>query len=70
MPQKLKDFLFGLFFVLLSTVFFTYCFGDATLYLFRSLPIRGFLLDAYLFVMGCGALYVSVIFFRSIFRKK
>ena len=69
MSEKIKSFLFGLLFAIFGVVCLTYCFGDATLILFGSLPIRGFLLDAYLFILALGCLFVSFLFFKSVFKK-
>lgn len=69
MSEKIKNFLFGLLFAVFGIACLTYCFGDATLILFGSLQIRGFLLDAYLFVLALGCLYVSFLFIKSVFKK-
>ena len=69
MSEKSKSVLFGLMFAIFGVSCLKSCLGDATLILFRSIQIRGFLLDAYLFVLSLFCLYISYIFFKSVFKK-
>lgn len=69
MSEKRKSLLFALMFAVFGVTAFVYCFGDATLVLFGTIQLRGFFLDAYLFLFGGISLFISFTFLKSMFKK-
>lgn len=70
MKEKNKSIFLALLLTVFSLIFFYCCFADTTLYLFRVLPLSGWLLDLYLFFMGVLFGGGSISLWKMIFTKR